>query len=155
MLPKMWKRGRTGPVERSVALLAEFERLGGDSKDDVAVNLAALWDRFGMELGGVGEFARLPPREQDAYFDQLKQAVARMAGIKGSGLEHYFYGVALMLLYVVALRDGGPHAAEISRIVASLIDRGRALAAQGQFKASDAGREIWPRLVPGGRAPAP
>lgn len=154
MLTHLWKRRRPRPVDRAFALLQEFERLDSASKDDVAVDLSALWDRFGTELGGVGDFARLPPQEQDDYFAQLNRAVSRMASAKGSDLEHYYYGVALMLMYAVALRDGGPHATEISTIVASLIDRGRQLAAQGQFSAIATNRPVWPRLAPDGKSPA-
>ncbi len=127
MTLRFWsKRQDEWKVLRDLA--TEYERLDPRTQDRIAERLAVLWDAFADRFGA-GGFLESPEEERAAYLADLASAAGRMQGVRGTDLQHYFYSVAMMDIYARLFRESAldPIASRFADLVASLINRGRAL----------------------------
>ncbi len=124
-------RGRVeNPAER---LLAAFDALGEERRDEAARQLSRLWAWFREEFGGPSEFLARPAADQDRYLGKLAEAVERSAHLKDTEFGRFYFSAALLRDYLLALRadDTSASALEISYRVVWLVERGRELGARG------------------------
>jgi hypothetical protein len=113
--------GRLSPA----AVLQEFGALPPEMQEQVAQDLAALWDRFAHAVGG---FSDGPPEESGgSAIASLEASELRMQATRGSEHAHYFYSVALMRHYLTALggERSDPQLLRAASLVTDLIDKVR------------------------------
>jgi hypothetical protein len=79
------------PAERRLspgAVLQEFDALPPEMQEQVAQDLAALWDRFAYAVGG---FSNGSPEEgRESAIASLEASERRMQATRGSEHAHYF-----------------------------------------------------------------
>jgi hypothetical protein len=115
-------------LERIEFVLREFESLDRGQQQEVARDLAQLWEAFVGHFGSVEGFLTDAAQARD-YVQRVETAARRMRTAKNSEKGHYFFATAMVAYYLRALHD---RASEIddqrsaNRIVA-LIDHGRQL----------------------------
>jgi hypothetical protein len=113
------------PAERRLspgAVLQEFDALPPEMQEQVAQDLAALWDRFAYAVGG---FSNGSPEEgRESAIASLEASERRMQTTRGSEHAHYFYSVALMRHYLTALggERSDPDLLRAATLVTDLID---------------------------------
>jgi hypothetical protein len=111
-------------------LLAEWEALDPNQKDELAKNLFLLWEHFRSTFDGVGGFLAEAPADQARYLENLLAASQRMKPARGSGIAFYYVTVELMRQYICCLKSGrfDRAASSLASCAAMLIDRGRVMA---------------------------
>jgi hypothetical protein len=113
-------------------------------QDQVAQDLAALWDRFAPAIGGYSDDPPEGSGETESAITSLEASELRMQATRGSEHAHYFYSVALMRFYLTAL-DGersDPNLLRAASLVTDLIDR---------VRGADGPRPHRPVVIDGGK----
>jgi hypothetical protein len=114
-------------LDENRVLLDEFADLDVTRQNEVAAQLAVLWQCFVDKFSNPVAFQREPRTKQDAYIAKFERVAARTEGAKHTEKGHLHYSVALMLRFLFVARGGARQqsALELSGRVASLINGAR------------------------------
>ena len=114
-------------VDENRVLLIEFNALDPSRQHEVAEKLAILWHCFGEVFGNPARFYGEPRTVQDGYIAKFERVAARSVHVRHSETGHLHYSVALMMRFLLAVRDNDRRqsALDLSSHVAGLINRVR------------------------------
>ncbi len=109
-------------------LVEAVDALPEQSRSEVAVGLALLWDAFLQQFGGLDGWLALDEAERRAYVDGLKGSAARIGGAGSGARSHLGLAPALMARYASGFLGKPDDAAKAAADKAvALIELGRTL----------------------------
>ena len=129
LLPPWSGRAGINRLERIDLVLREFENLETVRQQEVARDLAQLWDSFVEHFGGIEGFLIGDEVRRRDYIQRVETAVRRMRNAKGSEKGHYFFATAMLAHYLRVLYEGATEDDDqrMANRVVTLIDQGRKL----------------------------
>jgi hypothetical protein len=129
ILPSWSGRAGADPLERIDSMLRDFDKLGTDRQEEVARDLAQLWDAFVEHFNGIEGFFNGNEERRKDYMQRVETAARRMSNAKGSEKGHYFFATALLAHYLRTLSEGAAGNSEqrMANRIVTMIERGREL----------------------------
>jgi hypothetical protein len=116
-----------GGLKGIEAVLRDFDKLDGGQQQDVARDLAQLWEAFIGHFGGIEGFLTGDEMRARDYINRVETAARRMRTAKASEKGHYFFAAAMLGHYLRALHERANEPADqrIANRIVRLIDDGQ------------------------------
>jgi hypothetical protein len=144
-------RVTTGAQPEEAQTLSElFDQLGEAELDELAKDLALLWDAWDRQFGGLDAFINSEHVVRNEYLGRLARTAERFSTAQHRTAARYARSTTLMLAYLKAFTQPHPSSAQIAlgSRMARVIQRGQLLCARERAARSSTASALI-ELAPG------